>query len=39
MEKGVTVVGERLVQHNVYYFEILELKKATEEHYCYYMPY
>lgn len=35
MGKGFTAVGGRLVQHNVYYFEIPELQKATE-HYCYY---
>lgn len=39
MGKGLTVVGERLMQHNIYYFDILELKKATEEHYCYYALY
>jgi len=39
MGKGFTVVEERLVQHNIYYFEILELKKATEERSCYYMLY
>lgn len=36
MGKGLSVVGERLVQYNVFYFERVELKKATEEHCCCY---
>lgn len=36
MGKGLSVVGEKLVQYNVFYFERAELKKATEEHCCCY---
>lgn len=36
MGKGLSVVGERLMHHNIFYFERVELRKAAEEHYCCY---